>query len=92
MRRLIVGLIVVGAMVLISGAGAAFARAPSIVTGVEIAGGAGSSDTVNLRGSGRTQTIYYFAKEVKAGALDSIPAGKTIVENERTGLLFLKGK
>lgn len=44
----------------------------------------------NLRGSGRTQTIYYFAKEVKDGAMDDIPAGKTVVENERTGLLFLK--
>lgn len=32
------------------------------------------------------------AKEVKTGAMDDIPAGKTIVENERTGLLFLKGK
>jgi len=49
------------------------------------------SKEVQLRGSGRTQTIYYFAKEVKAGALNDIPAGKTIVENERTGLLFLKG-
>ena len=50
------------------------------------------SKDVQLRGSGRTQTIYYFAKEIKAGALDDLPAGKTIVENERTGLVFLKGK
>ena len=50
------------------------------------------SKDVTLRGSGRTQTIYYFAKEVKAGALDNLPAGKTIVENNRTGLVFLKGK
>ena len=50
------------------------------------------SKDVQLRGSGRTQTIYYFAKEVKAGALDDLPAGKTIVENNRTGLVFLKGK
>ena len=50
------------------------------------------SKDVQLRGSGKTQTIYYFAKEVKAGAIDSIPGGKSIVENERTGLLFLKGK
>jgi hypothetical protein len=50
------------------------------------------SKDVQLRGSGRKQTIYYFAKEVKAEAMDSIPAGKTVVENERTGLLFLKGK
>ena len=50
------------------------------------------SKDVQLRGSGRTQTIYYFAKEVKDGAIDAVPAGKTVVENERTGLLFLKGK
>jgi len=50
------------------------------------------SKDVKLRGSGRIQTIYYFAKEVKTGAMNDIPAGKTIVENERTGLLFLKGK
>jgi hypothetical protein len=50
------------------------------------------SKDVKLRGSGRTQTIYYFAKEVKPGALDNIPDGKTIVENNRTGLVFLKGK
>ena len=50
------------------------------------------SKDVQLRGSGRTQTIYYFAKEVKPGAMDEMPSGKTIVENERTGLLFLKGK
>ena len=50
------------------------------------------SKEVQLGGSGRTQTIYYFAKEVKAGAIDDIPVGTTVVENERTGLLFLKGK
>ena len=50
------------------------------------------SKDVQLRGSGRTQTIYYFAKEIKAGALNDLPAGKTIVENNRTGLVFLKGK
>ena len=50
------------------------------------------SKDVQLRGSGKTQTIYYFGKEAKTGAIDSIPAGKTVVENERTGLLFLKGK
>ena len=52
------------------------------------------SKDVTLKSTGRIQTIYYFAKEIKSGAgvtaLDSIPAGKTIVENERTGLPFLK--
>ena len=52
------------------------------------------SKDVTLKSTGRVQTIYYFAKEIKSGAgvtaLDSIPSGKTIVENERTGLPFLK--
>ena len=42
--------------------------------------------------NGRTQQIYYFAREPKAGeALDALPAGRAIVENPRTGLPFLKG-
>ena len=45
---------------------------------------------VTLKG-GRNQTIYYFAKEAKSNACD-IPAGKTVVENTKTGLPFLKGK
>lgn len=49
------------------------------------------SKDVTLRG-GRQQTIYYFAREVKPGALDALPAGKEIVENKRTGLPLLKGK
>ena len=48
------------------------------------------SKDVVLKG-GRNQTIYYFAKEAKAGACD-LPAGKTVVENTKTGLPFLKGK
>ena len=52
------------------------------------------SKDVTLKSTGRIQTIYYFAKEVKSGtgvtALDNIPSGKTVVENERTGLPFLK--
>ncbi len=49
------------------------------------------SKDVTLRG-GRQQTIFYFAREVKPGALDELPEGKTIVENKRTGLPLLKGK
>ena len=49
------------------------------------------SKDVTLRG-GRQQTIYYFAKEVKDGALDALPEGKEVVENKRTGLPLLKGK
>ena len=48
------------------------------------------SKDVVLKG-GRNQTIYYFAKEAKAGACD-LPTGKTVVENTKTGLPFLKGK
>jgi hypothetical protein len=51
------------------------------------------SKDVSPTGTGGSQTIYYFAKEIEVGALANIiPAEKTIVENERTGLLFLKGK
>lgn len=44
---------------------------------------------VSLRG-GRQQTIYFFAREIKDGALDKMPAGYMITENERTGLPMLK--
>ncbi|MFA4890866.1 MAG: hypothetical protein WC604_00720 [Candidatus Gracilibacteria bacterium] len=45
---------------------------------------------VTLRG-GRKQTIFYFAREVRAkDALDAMPAAYTVVENKRTGLPMLK--
>lgn len=44
---------------------------------------------VSLRG-GRRQTIYFFAREIKDGALDEMPGGYVITENERTGLPMLK--
>ena len=47
------------------------------------------SKDVVLKG-GRNQTIYYFAKEAKAGACD-LPAGKTVVENTKTVFHSLKG-
>jgi hypothetical protein len=43
---------------------------------------------VTLKG-GRNQTIYYFAKDQRSNACD-LPAGKKVVENERTGLPFVK--
>jgi hypothetical protein len=46
--------------------------------------------TVTLRGTGKQQTIYFFAPDVRPGAMDAVPAGMTIVENPRTGLPFLK--
>jgi len=39
--------------------------------------------------NGRTQTIYFFAKEVKDGALDAVPAGYVVSES-RNGLPVLK--
>lgn len=44
---------------------------------------------VSLRG-GRRQTIYFFAREIKDGALNELPSGYVITENERTGLPMLK--
>jgi len=44
---------------------------------------------VSLRG-GRQQTIYFFARDVRDGALDSLPEGFQVMENKRTGLPMLK--
>ncbi len=44
---------------------------------------------VTLKG-GRIQRIYYFARDIRDGALDAVPAGYTEVENSRTGLKVLK--
>ena len=49
------------------------------------------SKNVTLKG-GMKMTIYYFAREVKAEAIDALPEGKTVVENKRTGLPLVKGK
>ncbi len=45
---------------------------------------------VTLRGSGRKQRIYYFKKNLGENALDDVPQGYTVVENQRTGLPVLK--
>ena len=47
---------------------------------------------VTLRGGNRKQTIYYFAREVKPGSLDAVPAGFEVVENKKTGLPVLRRK
>ncbi len=39
--------------------------------------------------NGRTQTIYFFAKEVKDGSLDAVPEGY-IVSESKNGLPVLK--
>lgn len=46
---------------------------------------------VTLKG-GQTYRAYYFARDVKAGAIDKIPAGYKIFETVRTGLPVLKSR
>ena len=49
------------------------------------------SKDVKLAG-GRKQRIYYFAGDIRAGALDALPAGYEVMENKRTGLPMLRKK
>ena len=44
------------------------------------------------RKDGNTTKLYFFASEVKEGAVDELPKGFKVIENERTGLPFLKRK
>ncbi len=44
---------------------------------------------VNLKG-GRQQRIYFFARDVRSGSLDEVPAGFKVIETERTGMPILK--
>jgi len=46
---------------------------------------------VTLKG-GRLQRIYFFARDVREGAVDALPEGYESVENPRTGLKVLKKK
>ena len=39
--------------------------------------------------TGKSRTLYFFAKEVKDGALDAVPAGYQVAET-KTGLPVLK--
>lgn len=39
---------------------------------------------------GRQVTLYFFAAEPKEGAIDELPEGYLVSENERTGLPLLK--
>ena len=41
--------------------------------------------------NGKTQTIFFFSKEAKEGALDELPEGYMVAES-RNGLLVLKKK
>jgi len=47
------------------------------------------SREVSLKG-GRMQTIYFFARDVRPGALDSVPAGYKVMETTKTGMPILK--
>ena len=49
------------------------------------------SREVTLRG-GRTQKIFFFAKDVRPDALDSLPEGYTVQETVKTGMPILKKK
>ncbi len=49
-----------------------------------------NSKDVTLKSTGRVQTIYFFSKDERSTALGEVPSGKKVVENERTGLPFLK--
>lgn len=48
------------------------------------------SRVTTLKG-GREQTIYFFAKEAKEGALNAVPAGYEVAES-KNGLPVLKKK
>jgi hypothetical protein len=40
--------------------------------------------------NGRKQRIFYFARDVRSGSLDAVPAGYKVVETQRTGMPVLK--
>ena len=41
---------------------------------------------------GQEVTLYFFAGDIRAEALDAVPAGMEVIENERTGLPMLRKK
>lgn len=40
--------------------------------------------------NGRQQTIYFFARDVRPGALEAVPAGYEVFETTRTGMPVLR--
>lgn len=42
--------------------------------------------------NGRKQRIYFFARDVRSGSLDAVPAGYTVMETSRTSMPVLKKK
>jgi hypothetical protein len=49
------------------------------------------SREVELKG-GRKQMIYFFARDVRPGALNAVPAGYIVMETTKTGMPILKKK
>ena len=49
------------------------------------------SKDVTLKG-GRKQTIYFFARDVRPGALHEVPAAYQVIETTKTGMPILKKK
>ena len=47
------------------------------------------SKKVNLKG-GREQTIFFFARDVRPGSLEAVPAGYQVIETTKTGMPILK--
>ncbi|MGB9004225.1 MAG: hypothetical protein WCB96_00725 [Candidatus Aminicenantales bacterium] len=49
------------------------------------------SREVSLRG-GRKQRIFFFARDIRPGALDNLPDGYLVQETTKTGMPILKKK
>jgi hypothetical protein len=49
------------------------------------------SKEVNLKG-GRKQMIYFFARDIRPGALEAVPAAYMVQETTKTGMPILKKK
>ncbi len=49
------------------------------------------SKDVNLKG-GRKQRIYFFARDVRPGAMNEVPAAYKVIETAKTGMPILKKK
>ena len=47
---------------------------------------------VTLKGSGKKQDIYFFARKVGTNAIDALPEGYKVLEVKKTGLPVLKKK
>jgi hypothetical protein len=49
------------------------------------------SKKVELKG-GREQTIFFFARDIRPGSLNEVPAGYKVIETTKTGMPILKKK